>query len=263
VIDYTFPYLEGYMENINIEIIKKIDPFIRGMRAYHQHEVQGMESIPDQGKTLLVLTHSLATYDIAFLIHSILKEKSRLARPLVDRLFYKIPFGSEIIESIGGIQGTPNKAKELLNLGEIVAVAPGGMQEALKAPKEKYKIMWDKRKGFAKLAIESQAPVVIAVCPNADDMYDLIPNKFTDWAYEKLKIPLFLAKGIGYTPIPKPVSLTHLLSKPIKPPKMLQDPIAHKRQVTRFHKKLITIANDLIDSAVEFPDRKNEIYLKH
>ena len=69
-------------------------------------------------------------------------------------------------------------------------------------------------------------------------------------SYYTFKVPVFLARGVGYTPIPRPVKLTHFLSDPIQPPVAKEDPVAFKKQVTRFHKKLEKSAHDLIAEAV-------------
>lgn len=235
---------------IDYNLVNKLIPLIKGLRRYHRHSVNGLQSIPKDGRTLLVVSHSLATYDIALLFHAIYQDRGRLSRALIDKLFYKVPYLSEFMEATGSAEGSSDSAKRLLGCGEVVAVAPGGMNEALRPSSERYQIRWEKRKGFAKLAIETQSPVVLAVCPKADDMYEVYPNKLTKWAYSTFKIPFFLARGVGYTPIPRPVRLTHFLSEPIKPPVAKEDPIALQRQVTRFHKKLEARAHELIADAV-------------
>ncbi|MEZ4743583.1 MAG: lysophospholipid acyltransferase family protein [Bdellovibrionota bacterium] len=247
------------MTTTDHNLIKKLLPLVKGLRHYHRHTVCGLNSIPEKGKVLLVVNHSLATYDIALLFHAIYQERGRLARALLDRLFYKIPYISEFMEATGGAIGNSNTAKKLLELGEIVAVAPGGMREALRPSSERYQIRWEKRTGFAKIAIETQTPVVIAVCPKADDMYEVYPNKLTKWAYQTFKIPVFLARGVGYTPIPRPVRLTHYLSEPIIPPQKRKDPEAFKKQVVAFHRKLETKAHKLIADAIH--DRPGKFLL--
>lgn len=238
------------MKSLNVELVKKLEPFLLGLRAYHRYEAEGLESIPENGKALLVLSHSLATYDIALLFYSILERRNRVCRPLVDRLFYKVPFVRDLIDGVGAKEGSPETAKQLLEEGEIVAVAPGGMKEALKNPDQKYQLMWEGRKGFARLSIETGAPIIIAICPSADEMYEIVPNKVTNWVYKKFRIPLFIAKGFGKTPLPKPVKLVHYLSEPMKPPRKNKDKDAFERQVVRFHKKILKTAEELMETSV-------------
>lgn len=51
-------------------------------------------------------------------------------------------------------------------MGEIVSIAPGGVREALFS--ENYSLVWEKRIGFAKAAIEAQvvfvAHIVVIMC---------------------------------------------------------------------------------------------------
>lgn len=240
------------MRAMDRKLVDKLLPVLAGLRIYHRHSVMGLEAIPPSGKVLVVCNHSLATYDIALLMHAIHQSTGRIPRPLMDRLFYKIPYLGDFVSATGGMEGSRSSALALLERDEIVVVAPGGMQEALRPSSERYQIRWDQRRGFVQLAIESGTPIVLAVCPKADDMYDVYPNRVTSWAYKTFKIPLFVARGIGYTPFPKPIQLTHFLSDPIIPPKPAATPEGRRRQILRFHRKLVATAEKLIDDAVEF-----------
>jgi 1-acyl-sn-glycerol-3-phosphate acyltransferase len=185
-------------------------------------------------------------------MHAIYEATGRVARPMMDRLFYKIPYLGDLVAATGGIEGSRTSARTLLGRNEIVMVAPGGMQEALRPSTERYQIRWEKRQGFAQIAIETGTRIVLAVCPKADDMYEVYPNRVTSWAYKTFKIPVFMARGIGYTPIPRPVQLTHFLSEPIIPPKPASTPDALQRQVARFHSELVAKAHELIGDAVRY-----------
>lgn len=225
-------------------------PIVNALRLYHRHEVVGMENIPKDSQCLLVVNHSLATYDIGLLFAAVYEKTGRLTRPLIDRLFFRVPFLGDVMSFFGSVQGTPDNAKDLLYSGNIVAVAPGGMQEALRPSTERYQIRWDRRYGFARLAIETGTPIVLAACPKADDIYDVYPSPITKWAYQAFKIPVFIARGFGLTPLPRPVKLVHHLSEPMIPPKPLDNPEAFKRQVQRFHAKICKRMEMLIGEAI-------------
>ena len=234
------------MSDLNLDLIRNVEPFLKLIREYHRHEVCGLDSIPKRGRALIVFNHSLATYDIALLIHAIYVNYGRLTRSLIDRLFYKVPYLSDFMESIGAIEATNENAADMLRQGNLVAVAPGGMREALRPSSQKYTLKWDKRLGFARLAIMTQSPVIIAVCPKADDLYKVYENPVTAWMYKKLKVPLFFARGLGPSPLPRPVKLTHYLSEPIKPPRQNPDPEKFIAQVERFHRKVIKRSEELM-----------------
>ncbi len=236
----------------NTDFLLKLAPVIAGIRIYHQHSTVGLENFPKSG-CIVAANHSLASYDIALLMASIYEHTNRIPRGLIDRLFFKVPGVGQIMEALGNREGTKENAIKMLSEGEIIVVAPGGMREALRPSSQKYKIMWDHRKGFAKLAIETGVPIVLAACPAADDLYDIAPSHVTAWAYKTFKIPVFFAKGFGLSPIPKPVKLTHFLSEPMMPPANSDDPEVFNKRLEEFHHKIV----DRMASLMTETDKKH------
>lgn len=232
----------------SMDVLKKLQIPVKLLRMYHRHEVHGLKNLPRQGPCLVVLNHSLATYDMGLLFEAIYDRTGRLCRPLIDRLFYKIPAVGPIMEYLGAQQGSHENARSLLSRGEIVSVAPGGMREALRPSTERYQIRWENRFGFVRLACETQTPIVLACCPEADRLYEVKESPITQWAYKNFKIPLFFASGFKNTPLPRPVKLAHYLSKPIKPPKLSSDVKKQRAQIERFHKKIVAEMNALLRS---------------
>lgn len=231
---------------------------VNALRKYHRHEVIGIENIPNEGRGLLAVNHSLATYDIVLLAAAIYEQKKRIPNSLADRLFYKIPYLGEVIESLGARKGTRENAVKLLEEGNIVFVAPGGMRESLRPSSERYQILWKKRKGFVELALKTQSPVILCACPKADDIYEVFANPVTALIYRKFKLPIFIAKGLGPTPIPKPVKLVHYIGKPVIPPAydktMSKEELASLTET--FHKKIIGKMNNLMAKAVRHRPNK-------
>ena len=222
--------------------------FLKLLKYYHNHKVFGIEHIPAKGRILVVVNHSLATYDIGLLIHEILTKTGRKARPLGDRLLFKIPYLKKVVTSVGAVEGNMRSATNLLLNEELVTVAPGGMRESLRPSSERYQLCWQKRKGFARLAIETQTPIVLAMCPKADEIYDVYSSKLTAWSYKKFKIPVVFARGLGLSIIPKPVALNHYLSPCIYPPKIKSK--IHPLHVYHFHKKLLKLSDQLMAHGV-------------
>lgn len=236
--------------------IDRISSLIRFVELYHRHDVVGLKRFPAEGGVLLALNHSFATYDITLLQNKIYRNLKRPSRALADRWFFKNEKIAEYMRSIGAIEGTAEDAISLLKEGEIVCVAPGGMREALRPKSERYQVLWGKRKGFAKVAYLSQVPVVLAACPKADDIYELYPNIITPWAYKAFKLPFVLLRGLGPTPIPRPVKLVHYLSDPIHPPALREDAEEQADDIAAFHRELVTKMRRLIADAVVVPERE-------
>ncbi len=236
---------------MNTDVLLKISPILTGIRIYHNHSIVGDQHLPKEGSAIIAVNHSLASYDIALLMAAVYEKVKRIPRSLIDRLFYKVPGLGQFMEALGSREGTHDNAIKLLNSGEMIVLAPGGMRESLRPSTEKYKIIWGRRKGFVKLAIETNTPIVLAACPAADDMFDIAPSHVTAWAYKTFKIPLFFAKGAGMSPFPKPVRLTHYLSEPLWPPKMPETNEEFLKVVNEFHSKVCERMQELMAEACD------------
>lgn len=223
-------------EILDTQLERWAEIFVKPIVKYHRYKALGLENIPTEGPCLVVLNHSLATYDGLLLGYKVYHDTGRLPFALGDDLIFKIPKLKALAEQIGIQPATPQNAAQLLKEGRVVFVAPGGMREALRATKDRYRVLWQKRKGFARLAIEQQIPVILAACPRADDLYRVYETPLTKLSYKYLKVPIPLIRGFGLSFIPRPVQLTHYLSEPIIPPK--KDPVQVESQVNFFHRKL-------------------------
>ena len=120
------------------------------------------------------------------------------------------------------------------------------MKESLKPHNEKYTIQWSSRKGFAKLAIDTQTPIILAACPRADDIYKVYESKISKLIYENFKMPFFLASGLRGTPLPKPIQLSHYLSELIQPPRKPRSKARYDQIVKEFHEVLEEKMKDLM-----------------
>ena len=217
-----------------MEVFKNI---LKPLRLYHRYEVRGLEKFPKEGRLILAVHHSLATYDGFLLGLEIFEKKNRLPKGLGDDLLFKLPVTKDLAPEIGLVPASHENAKELLENEELLAIAPGGMRESLRPSHERYNVRWGKRKGFVRLAIETGTPIVLAACPSADRIFKVYENPLTALAYKKFKFPLPIFRGWGLSMVPRPVKLTHYLSAPIIPPKMDKENL--ELQVNTFHNVLI------------------------
>ena len=220
---------------------------LRFLSLYHRHRVIGLRHIPYQGRCLLVVNHSLATYDIGLLAYQIEEKMHRFARGLGDRALFRLPVQKELMAKFGAVEANPENAKRLLEAEQLVVVAPGGMREALRPKDERYRVRWERRKGFVRLALTYQTPIVLAACPDADRLYHLYDNPVTKMVYHKFRLPLPLLRGWGLSFLPRPVQLTHVLSEPMFPP-----PIEGRTEeeveelVTQWHREICDRMNRLL-----------------
>jgi 1-acyl-sn-glycerol-3-phosphate acyltransferase len=210
--------LERPFENVHLDdpFLQKLVLPIQWLGRYHRYKVYGLERIPREGRVLLVINHSFATYDGILLGAAVLVHVGRHPVGLADHNFFKIDAVARLATRLGLVEASHTSAEQALEAGKLVAVAPGGMRESLRPKHERYQVLWQKRRGFVKLALRTRTPIVLAACPQADELYDVYPNILTKWLYKNVKLPFVLLKGWGPTLIPKPIQLFHLISKPIQ-----------------------------------------------
>lgn len=210
-----------------------------GLGFYHRHKVIGGENIPAQGRALLVCNHSFITYDMSIMVAKVRELTGRTVMSLGDDFWFKLPYIRDFLASTGTVKACPEAAEKLLENEHMVLVAPGGMREALKPSSQRNQLHWDSRKGFVRLAVKMQSPIVLCACPAADDMYTVYENSLTKFFYKRAKRPVAIVRGLGLSMIPRPVQLTHYISELQQPPVVdVNDAAAFSAAVDQWHAEL-------------------------
>jgi 1-acyl-sn-glycerol-3-phosphate acyltransferase len=139
-----------------------------GMKAYaelyHRAEVRGLENIPEEGPVLLVGNHSGGTliadtfvFAAAFYDHfGAARDFHQLAHDMV----FRVPGIRALVSRWGTVPASPQNMKRALDCGAALLVYPGGDWETYRPSWESSKIDFAGRKGFARLALEYDVPVV-------------------------------------------------------------------------------------------------------
>jgi len=212
---------------------------LRWLARYHRYEVRGLDRIPPRGRAILVLNHSFATYDAILLGAAIVKRVRRDPVGLADRQLFRFPRVARWLRRLGLTEASPEGAEAALREGRLVCVAPGGMREALRPSTQRRRVLWHKRRGFVELAVRTHSPVLLAACPNADDLFDVRPTFLTKLLYKKAHLPFPIVRGWGPTLLPRPVKLVHTVSKPMRPPR-------GDDAVERFHARLTRTMTEML-----------------
>ena len=165
--------------------------------------------------------------DLDLLIAETFERTGRLARGLGDDIWWRSEQAARVLTAGGIVRASPTAARELLEAGEIVGLAVGGMWEALRLYTGRHKLRWGRRSGFARLAFQTGAPVFLAACPDADHIATVYPSRLTDAAYRRWHLGLPLARGLGPTLLPRPVKLRTWITGPIRPPALRAGGPAH------------------------------------
>jgi len=182
------------------------------LRKLINPKVYGIENVPERG-ALLVGNHTvLGVLDLP-LICAELWERGRIVRALGDHAQFKVPGWRDMLKSVGVVEGSRANCAELMQRGELILVFPGGGREVAKRKGERYKLVWKKRTGFARMAIQYGYPIIPFASVGADDAVDIVVDADNPLLLpEKIFVEKVLGspdswplwRGIGPTPIPRP-----------------------------------------------------------
>jgi len=193
--------------------------FVDAVVSYFDATVVGEAHLPREGGALLVANHGIFGFD-AFILGALLwRHTGRLAVWLADRNLWKTPGLAQTLDWVNAIPGTPEDAVASLQSGEVVIVYPGGIFDSYKHARDRHKLKWRDRAGFARVALRARAPIVpIAAC-GVDDMYRVVGRDpflgrilFGDRRYN-----LPIALGRYGTLVPRPAKVTVHALAPIFP----------------------------------------------
>lgn len=199
--------------------------------SWHRASLGGGEHLP-KGPALLVGNHGLFGLETPVFFYLVFQRTGRVPVGLADKTVFGAPPVKQILEQLGGVPGTRENALSLLKAGRTVVCYPGGSREVFKDAADHYRLQWERARGFARVAIEAQVPVVPFAGLGVDDT-------FVNFGHARLAKRLLgryaapLAMGLG--PLPLPVPLHFRLGAPLRPPQSLHDDevLAFKLRVQR------------------------------
>ena len=170
---------------------------------------------------LFVGNHTLyGLLDVPLIVEYIREQYGVHLRSLGDRMHFHVPIWKDILTKGGMVLGSPENCHALMSSGQSIMVFPGGAREVMRRKGEKYQLIWKKRTGFARLAIEHGYDIIPFASVGADDCFDIVidandiqNNSMAQKVLSALKLNEKLRggdilpplpTGMGYLPIPKP-----------------------------------------------------------
>jgi 1-acyl-sn-glycerol-3-phosphate acyltransferase len=140
-------------------------------RSYFRARAVGIEHIPATGRVLFVSNHSgQLPFDGLVIGAATFLEppQPRLVRSMVEYFVPSVPFASYLFARWGQITGTPENCRRLLAAEEAVLVFPEGARGISKPFSKRYQLA-EFGKGFMRLALEMQAPIVPVAVIGAEE----------------------------------------------------------------------------------------------
>ncbi|ENU24011.1 hypothetical protein F993_01327 [Acinetobacter proteolyticus] len=170
---------------------------------------------------LFVGNHTLyGLLDVPLFVEYIREQHGIHLRSLGDRMHFNVPIWKDILTKGGMVLGSPENCHALMESGQSIIVFPGGAREVMRRKGEKYQLIWKKRTGFARLAIEHGYDIIPFASVGADDCFDIVidANDIQQNATAQKVLKAFklndklrggdilppIPVGVGYLPIPKP-----------------------------------------------------------
>ncbi len=198
--------------------------------AWFRPDIRGLDHIPGDGPVLIVGNHtggaSSPEVHISQLAISTYFGVERPHYQLAHRMVLNSPVGP-LLRRFGTVEADPDNAAKALDAGAIVSVFPGGDHEVYRPSWESARIDMGGRKGFLKLAVEKDVPIVPMVTLGGQETALFLSRgeglaRFlgldTRLRLKTLPIMLSLPFGLQIGPLPHlplPAKVTMRLLKPI------------------------------------------------
>ncbi len=210
----------------------ELDRVTAPLRLWFAPRFFGLDNIDPTRPAMLVGNHTIyGLFDVPLLLAEIYRTRGILPRLLLDRGHLAVPGWRRIWQRYGAVEGTPDNCNRLMRAGEHVLLFPGGAREAAKRRGEAYKLTWKQRAGFARMAIHHRYDIIpvtsvgpdnaYSIVLDAEDMRKSLMGRMLDRS-GLLEGPLRggdllmpAARGIGPTPIPRPVPFYFSVGTPI------------------------------------------------
>lgn len=202
---------------------------------YHRATLEGAEHLP-AGPALLVGNHGLYGLETPAFFYLVKGATGRFPFGLADRRVFGWMPMQAVLARVGGVVGTRENALTLLNGGHLVVCYPGGAREVFKAKEDRYRLAWDRARGFARVAIQAQVPVVPFAGLGVDDSFVNFGHpSIARRVLGRYAVPL----SVGLGPLPLPVRFRFRLGAPLEPPDSLDEVDDFKVEVQRAVEQLL------------------------
>ncbi len=175
-------------------------------RYYFRVQTEGWHHIPPTGKVLIVGSHNggLASPDTSMFMYDWFRRfgYERLAYGLMHPAGWKWPIFGVPAAQVGAILAHPKMAIAALQRDAAVLVYPGGAEDMFRPYHQRHQIQLAGRKGFIKLALREEAPIVPIISHGAHDTLIILGDFYKQIRQlHQLGLPRFLDFEIGVFPI--------------------------------------------------------------
>jgi 1-acyl-sn-glycerol-3-phosphate acyltransferase len=166
-------------------VIEQLLPFFDWVyHSYFRVKTDGWEHIPRAGKVLLVGSHNggLAAPDTIMTTYQWFRTfgTERLAYALMEPKIWQVfPGLARLATQVGTIQAHSHLAIAALERNAALLIYPGGMQDVFRPHAQRNTVCFFGQKGFIKLALMQEAPIVPVISHGAHDTLIVLANVYS------------------------------------------------------------------------------------
>jgi 1-acyl-sn-glycerol-3-phosphate acyltransferase len=223
-------------------------------------EVRGLGNIPEEGPVLLVGNHSggnltpdTSVFSVAFNTYFGVE---RAFYQLAHNLVLSAP-GLSFLRKFGTVAASSANARQALESGAALLVYPGGDYEVHRPIWERHRVDFDGRKGFIRLALEHDVPIVPVVAVGGQETSIFLSRGETlaktlrlDSMFRlkvlpiQLGLPWIVNVGdfLGHIPLPAKITVEAL------PPIHLRDEFGDDPDIDEIYDHVLRLMQDTLDA---------------
>jgi 1-acyl-sn-glycerol-3-phosphate acyltransferase len=142
------------------------------LQAYFDPQLFHVERIDRERPSLFVGNHCMLGWEGGFLPSAIRERTGMLPRLLTDADVILGPL-EDAFMNLGMVLANRKVCAALMDAGESILVFPGGAREGAKRRGEQYKLFWEGRTGFVRMAIEHGFTITPVASVGPDEMWDI------------------------------------------------------------------------------------------
>ena len=238
------------MDNYDSRITEALPLLDAFLKFYFRYEVRGIENVPE-GSALLIGNHNAGITPMDPFIMGVywLRVKGK-----DDPLYFvnhdtmiTMPYLGNVLMKGGAVKGRMEVVKKVIDKGRKLVIYPGGNHEAFRKFTDRNKIDFGGHKGFAKLAIEKDVPIVPVVNVGQHETFFVLTSGQrlasllgTDKLLRSKTFPITLGLpwGLSFGPIfhlPLPAKTEIEMGVPIYPSKCLDKTKTFEEQTDQLY----------------------------
>jgi 1-acyl-sn-glycerol-3-phosphate acyltransferase len=261
------------------KFIESLMPLLSFLYHYYfRVQTSGWEHIPPEEKVLFVGSHNggLAAPDMTMMMYDWFR-RFGFEKPVYGLMHPKVwelaPEIATMVAKTGAVMAHPKMAYAALRSGASVLVYPGGAEDVFRPHYLRHKIYFADRKGFIKLALRENVPIVPVISVGAHDTLFVLADIYkvlqqlhkwgVPWLFgvDPVVFPIYFGVpwGLAVGPLPNiplPVPMHTRVCKPIVFERYGRSAVSDRDYVNQCYQLVVNQMQQELDELVKLSHEK-------